>query len=183
MPVTMPRPAASQPVRSGSRPGMPSTAAQPRSRHLRPRRRARSLDALRPASPWCSPLSTPANTTSPADRLSGAHVAASGTPSSNLVQNQGDRVFRTLRGLPARPAWGRASDAGSIAVAPNGRLCPDVQPPRYAQLGARSRSCRKMPREKMAQCDKCNPIEGDLEIFPCERHGYSVKSRKHIQGT
>jgi hypothetical protein len=47
MPVTMPRRAASQPVRSGARPGMPSTAPQPRPRHLRPRQPARFLDALR----------------------------------------------------------------------------------------------------------------------------------------
>jgi hypothetical protein len=53
MPVTMPRHAASQPVRSEARPGVPSTAPQLQPRHLRPRHPAPFF--LRPASPRCSP--------------------------------------------------------------------------------------------------------------------------------
>jgi len=57
MSVTMPRPMASQPVRSGARPGMPSTAPQPRPRRLRPRHPCPDLSTPCVA----AVLSTPAN--------------------------------------------------------------------------------------------------------------------------
>jgi hypothetical protein len=81
MPVTMPRPAASQPVRSGAR-----------SRDALDRNRSRDRDifdrgTLPDLSTPCviGVLSTPPNHNYPADRLPGARVAASCTPLSNPV--------------------------------------------------------------------------------------------------
>jgi hypothetical protein len=107
--MTMPRPAASQPVRSGARPGIPSTAPQPRPRYLRPRHPCPDL-----STPCVTAmLSTRANHNYPADRLPEARVATSCTPPSNLVQNQDDRVFAHY-GEEATGGGDRSADAHRV---------------------------------------------------------------------